>query len=391
MSAHVELAPEFGRVQNTSAAVSVDRNRIKRILHVTEAPLGGVVSCLEELVTSQVDRNIESIEVITSEINRNAIKKAESKNLFINTIEFTRGSLRSLISAAHMVVTSARRTRPDIIHAHSSFAGIVVRCGRLFLPSSTKVVYCPHAWAFTREGSKTKNRLVALMERALSHFCDAIVCVSAYEKTEAIAAGIPESKLHVIENGISIRNTEYSTARKPADSRKIVAFVGRFDRQKGFDVFIEVMRRLPSEARGIVIGSSIVNSPEEYDIPENVELLGWQPRERVLELYRQADLLFMPSRWEGFPLVPLEAMQAGLAVFSSRAGGLQDIIVDHETGRLFDVDDVDEIVDAIRETSLATLESYGRKGYDRCRSLYTAERMNEQLWDLYQGLLVNRR
>lgn len=287
-----------------------------------------------------------------------------------------------------MVLKNTWDTRPDIVHAHSSFAGLVVRSVKPFMPRETRVVYCPHAWAFTREGEKANNRVLALMERVLSYFSDAIICVSAYEKTEAVAVGIAADKLHVIENGISIQNLEYNKVRDPNETRKVVAFVGRFDRQKGFDVFLDVMRQLPTEARGIVIGGAVVNSPEEYDIPDNVELLGWQPRERVMELYRQADLLLMPSRWEGFALVPLEAMQAGLAVFSSRAGGLQDVVLDGETGRLFDIDEVDAVVEAIRNTSVETLIEYGKAGYYRCRTLYTAERMNDQVWSLYRNLVA---
>lgn len=363
--------------------------QVRRVLHVTEAPLGGVVSCMEELIRDQVTRDVDVIDVITPAINVPAIRQQGSDRLSITEQEFSRKSAASLLRATRLVVRHARRTRPDIIHAHSSFAGMIVRSARPLLPRSVKIVYCPHAWSFSREGSPAVTRALALSERVLAGFADAIVCVSQYEKVEGIAAGIPASKLHVIENGVTIQGQEEARVRDPGAGRKVVAFVGRFDRQKGFDVFLEVMRRLGDEARGIVIGGAIIDSPEIHDdIPENVELLGWQPRERVLELYRQADLLLMPSRWEGFALVPLEAMQAGLAVFASRAGGLKDVVVDGETGRLFEIDEVDAVVDAIRGTSVETLATYGRKGSERCRRLYTARRMNDAVWDLYASLLA---
>lgn len=363
------------------------RQPIRRVLHVTEAPLGGVVSCMEELIRDQVTRDVESIDVITPAINSPAIWRPGSSRLTIIEQEFSRNSAASLLRATHRIVRHVRQTRPDVIHAHSSFAGMIVRSARPLLPRSVRIVYCPHAWSFSRMGSPTATRLLALSERALAGFADAILCVSQYEKVEGIAAGIPAAKLHVIENGITITSEPRGPRPPAAGGRKVVAFVGRFDRQKGFDVFLEVMRRLGDEAQGLVVGGAIVDSLEAYDIPANVELLGWQPRAEVLELYRRADLLFMPSRWEGFALVPLEAMQAGLAVFASRAGGLKDVVVDGETGRLFDINGVDAVVDAIRSTSVETLETYGQAGYERCRSLYTARRMNDAVWNLYELLV----
>ena len=123
------------------------------------------------------------------------------------------------------------------------------------------------------------------------------------------------------------------------------------------------------------------------DCPDNVRILGWQSRAAVFDLYRQADLLLVPSRWEGFGLVAAEAMQAGCAVFASRVGGLQDIVVDGQTGRLFQPDDVAGIVALIRATSDAELAAYGKAGHDRYLARYTTERMSGKITALYQALL----
>lgn len=361
---------------------------VRRVFHVTEAPLGGVVSCMEELLRDQVTREVDGVDVMTPVINVPAIRQPGNDRLHIIEHEFSRSSPVSLLRATHRIVRYAQRTQPDIIHAHSSFAGMLVRSARPLLPRSAKIVYCPHAWSFSREAGSATTWALALSERILSGFADAIVCVSQYEKVEGIAAGIPAAKLHVIENGITLQDIDQPRDRDPRNARKVVAFVGRFDRQKGFDVFLDVMRLLGDEARGIVVGGAIIDSPQAYNIPENVELLGWQPRNQVLDLYHRADVLLMPSRWEGFALVPLEAMQAGLAVFASRAGGLNDVVVDGETGRLFDVGEVDAVVEAIRTTGLETLAAYGRAGRARCRSLYAAQRMNDAVWNLYESLLA---
>lgn len=325
----------------------------KRILHVSEAPLGGVISCLQELVRSQVRLDIESLEVIMPEINVAEFDGIESDKLRLTPFRHSRGSARSLLQMARLSLARAQETRPDIIHVHSTIAGAVVRLCRPFLPRTTRIIYCPHGWAFQREDSAAKNYAIALLERMLSPLSDRILCVSSYEKIGATAVGISDKRTVVIENGVSPRSID--NRERVGGAHKVIAFAGRFDRQKGFHTYVEVMRRLGDEARGFAIGRPIVSNANPIDIPDNVEILGWQPRERVFQLYGQADVLLMPSRWEGFPLVALEAMQARTAVWATRVGGLRDIVVDGETGRLFDLDDVDAIVEGIRATSRAEL------------------------------------
>ncbi len=361
----------------------------KRILHITETPLGGVTSCLDELVRSQVARDIDSVEVILPEVNLLELGRIESPKLRLTTFAHRRGSLATLSRILYLTVARARASRPDIIHVHSSIAGGLVRLCRPFLPRRSKVIYCPHGWAFSRKNSSMANRVTVFAERILSSFCDKIICVSPYERKEALSAGVGDDpRMVVIDNGISMRGT----ARDKADEnrKKLVAFAGRFDHQKGFDTYVEVMRRLGDEVEGIAIGGQILSSDEVPDLPSNIRLTGWLPRDQVFELYAQADLLLVPSRWEGFGLVAVEAMQARTAVFASRVGGLQDIVVDGETGSLFDPDNVDAIVALIRATDRAELRDQGLRGYARYLAQYTAHRMNTQVFDLYRELMRDR-
>ena len=365
----------------------------RRVLHVTEAPLGGVVSCMEELIRDQNARGLERLEVVTPEINVAALSDVGSPPPHFTVLRYRRGAPLSLLAIARTVVARARATRPDIIHVHSTIAGAVVRLCRPFLPAGSRIVYCPHGWAFSREGAGWKNRLIGGVERLLSSAADAIVCVSRSEDRAAREIGISAAKTVVIENGIGRRPAasggapEAAPARRHAGDRKVVIFAGRFDRQKGFDTFVETMRQLGDEATGLAIGRAIVSNVTLDDLPANIELLGWQPRTEVMVLFARADLLLMPSRWEGFPMVALEAMQAGLAVFATRVGGLPDMVVEGETGALFAPDDTDAIVARIRASDPATLRVQGEAGRARFERLYTADRMNDRVWALYGRLM----
>ncbi|MFD1795196.1 glycosyltransferase family 4 protein [Paracoccus aurantiacus] len=359
-----------------------------RIVHVTEAPLGGVVSYLEELVAAQIEGMPDTqIDLITPEINLPALEQLHGPNFRIIGFPMKRGSARDLYGLARRTIRHLRERRPEILHIHSTFAGAAIRGMSPLIPRGTKVVYCPHGWAFSRQGSRKMQRGTALVERALSLVTDRIVCISEYERQAALDIGIADKRLTVIDNGISPRDILHEPTPPQPGAPRMIAFAGRFDRQKGFDTFVEVMRQLGDEARGVAVGSAIVSSDEMPDLPGNIELLGWQPRDEVFALYRRADLLLMPSRWEGFGLVAVEAMQAGLPVFASRVGGLQDIVLDRETGRLFTPDRPDEIVRMIRETSDQDLTEYGRHGLERYRAHYTAERMAKEMAGLYRELL----
>lgn len=357
-----------------------------RILHVAEAPLGGVISCLQELVQGQVTLNVDAVEIVTPEVNLPVFSGIESDKLRLTTFAYRRGSIGGLVRLARLTIQRARAIRPEIIHVHSTIAGAVVRICRPFLPHETRIVYCPHGWAFAREDLALKNRMIGLLERMLSPLSDRILCVSSDEQTDAIAIGIPRRRTVVIENGVSLR--DIAPTPRPAGPRKVIAFAGRFDRQKGFHTYVEVLRRLGDEAHGIAIGQPMLADVDFAlsDLPANIELMGWQPRERVLDLCAGADVLFMPSRWEGFPLVALEAMQAGTAVWASRVGGLRDIVVDRETGRLFELDDVEAILASLRATDREELWKQGERGRARYLERYTAQLMNTRVMTLYRDL-----
>lgn len=367
----------------------VDREP-RRILHITETPLGGVTSCLDELVRSQITHDVDSVEVILPEVNLLELGQIKSPKLQLTTFAHRRGSPGTLSRILYLTVSRAWATRPDIIHVHSSIAGGLVRLCRPLLPRGTRLVYCPHGWSFSRDSSTLAHRVTAFTERALSSLCDRIICVSPYERREALSIGVADPRMVVIDNGISTRGNQPQRPGERNRNKKVIAFAGRFDQQKGFDTYVEVMRRLGDEAEGIAIGGAVLSSNDIPDLPSNIQLTGWQPRDRVFELYAQADLLLVPSRWEGFGLVAVEAMQARTAVFASRIGGLQDIVVDGETGCLFEPNDVEAILALIRRADRAELRAQGERGHARYLAHYTAQRMNARVFDLYRELMQDR-
>jgi len=360
-----------------------------RIMHVTEAPLGGVLSHIEEVLACQSqDRRFASITILVPDINAPALEPFASGKVRVETITMDRGSLAGLFRLGRLTAALLRERRPDILHVHSTFAGVVSRlAARLTFPH-VRIVYCPHGWAFSRETGALQGLAAKVVEWCLSWTTDAIVCVSQAEKDAAVSIGIRARRCRVIENGIRPTSLGRMSWESPPKGKLKVLFVGRFDRQKGFDIFLRVMDLLGDMAEGFAIGDYLVSSEARPVIPPNVTLLGWQSRERINRWYTEADLLLIPSRWEGLPIVAIEAMRAGLPVFSSRAGGLPDLVIDGVTGRLFDIKNPGAIADIILATPRKTLQLLGKGGLERFLKRFTADVMNRKIIDLYEEFVA---
>jgi len=111
-------------------------------------------------------------------------------------------------------------------------------------------------------------------------------------------------------------------------------------------------------------------------VRERVHFLGW--REDLPELMAMADLVLLPSRWEGMPYVVLEAMAAAKAVVATRVDGACDLVVPGETGALVEVGEPAAIAGALADLlgrGPAGLAELGAAGSARVRSKYTTEHM----------------
>ncbi|MCY1441645.1 D-inositol-3-phosphate glycosyltransferase [compost metagenome] len=219
--------------------------------------------------------------------------------------------------------------------------------------------------------------------------CDRIICISQHEKKLAIEAGIKIKKISVVLNGINdIKLRPPKTSRIwPSNARKLL-FVGRFDQQKGADIFCDALKSLSQEACGILVGDYVLGDSQDLEIPNNVTRVGWLSSSELLELYASADALVMPSRWEGFGLVATEAMRAGLPVIASRVGGLPEIVEHEKTGLLFKPHDVQELVKAIRSLDESSLLTMGKAGRLRFEKLFFVERTHREIMNIYLDIKV---
>jgi len=357
-----------------------------RVLHVTETAIGGIASYLDELLPMQMKvYGTHAVKVILPALHTTDIKHVPEDSIvgfrdrgsrLLNTWELTK-----------QVNNELRVFQPHVIHIHSSFAGFSVRPLSWFRFGRPKIVYCPHGWAFNRDNSWFVTYLVKRIEQAWSRLCDAIICISKHEYDSGLLIGIPASRLHVIYNGIS-PDVKYSAENIAWPNDKLrVLFVGRFDRQKGVDTFIGAMSQVEDLAYAYLIGAPVIGGEPLPTIPINISLVGWQSRERLQSFYQSADVLVMPSRWEGFGLTAVEAMRSGLPVIASAVGGLVEIVEAGKTGILVEPNDASSIANVIRHFNRNMLESMGNAGRSRFTLLFTSDRMFSDIHKLYAKLL----
>jgi glycosyltransferase involved in cell wall biosynthesis len=274
------------------------------------------------------------------------------------------------------------RQNPSIVHAHSTIAGFVVRLCCALLPRQRPVViYCAHGWAWDREAGQFQRAAIVWMEKLLSYLTDQIICISQHDLRSAVSKGISKRKLTLISNGIS----SSSQASDVIASRDFI-FVGRFDRQKGVDIFLEAMRRIGDKANAYVVGDSVLGRDVFGEWPANTHATGWLSRDKVAAYLGGSGAVVMPSRWEGFGLVALEAMRAGRPVIAARVGGLQELVVDGVTGFLFEPNSPEALVEALERALSSDLAGMGKAARDRFTELYTSDRMNRALLDLYDSV-----
>jgi glycosyltransferase involved in cell wall biosynthesis len=351
--------------------------RAPRVLHVAETLRGGPATYINNVV-AMISTEPGSTLVLVPD--RHAGDLAIDQDC-IRVFRADRRGISSLFALSIAVLVLVREFQPDIINVHGTLAAAVCRVLLALTKFRKRIVYTVHCWPFVREQSVISKIACQLTELLLSWLCAKIICVSRHQYLAARAIGIGAHRLERIYNGISDRPVKQG--RPMRNGARELLFVGRFDRQKGLDILLAAAAEVEDLVSVRVIGANVVDQAVVRKIPSNVTFLGWKsPLEIEAEL-QNCDVVVMPSRWESFGLVALEAMRAGRPVLASRIGGLNEVIRDNVTGLLFSPVETGGLVDGIRRCLDADLTTLGRNGELRVRSLFPASRSSIALANVY--------
>lgn len=285
----------------------------------------------------------------------------------------------------------------DIVHGHSSKGGALARLAAIGHHAIR--VYTPHAFGAL---DPALNPLLGLtyrgIERLLCQITDGIILVSEEERRGAIACGLPKHKLFVAYNGIEASNLpERGEARKRLglnDNNVYVGFVGRLVREKAPERLISAFASLASrfpDLRLLVVGDGPLAS-KLYRLAERLGLNGrisWLHNAHGPDIIPAFDIFVMPSVYEGFPYVLVEAAAAGLPIVATQVGGTSAIIRERVNG--FIVSDSDDLAQTIaRLVEDPLLRRRMGEVSRQIAGAYTVENMVVGTCAVYEELLSRR-
>jgi glycosyltransferase involved in cell wall biosynthesis len=247
----------------------------------------------------------------------------------------------------------ARAWRPDAIHVH--FA-VPAGAAALAVARLARVPYLLTAHLGDVPGGTPEKtgrwfRWIAPFTLPVWKSAAAVVAVSSF--TRDLAARRYPVRIQVIPNGVDLAALDPGPLR--AGVPPLVAFAGRFVAQKNPLQVVRTLsglRELPWRCTMLGDGplrAEVEAEIDRLDLRDRFVLSGWVEPEVVIDWFRKADILFMPSLSEGLPVVGVQALALGLAVVAGRVGGFIDLVEPGVNGCLFDPADPRPAAAALRD------------------------------------------
>jgi glycogen synthase len=276
---------------------------------------------------------------------------------------------------------------PEIIHAHDW--QVAWAADTLAALHGAPLVATFHATERGRHGGGVppgEASTIHAVESWLAHDAAAVVASSKFMVSEVVGGfELPVERSHLIPNGID--PTWWSTGMGPPSHSRLVFTWGRVQYEKGFQVLARAMSTLRSRVPGIecVIGGRGSYLPELQSqielegVSDLVQLPGFLPDDQLRDTVHQAGCVAVPSLYEPFGLVALEALAGGAPLVVARTGGLAELIDGTGAGLLFEPGNADELASCIE---LVLTDTAMADEMRRCGAALLAERYS---WDAIAG------
>lgn len=283
----------------------------------------------------------------------------------------------------YRLVRVLREESPKVIHTHlyalkyamiaAIFAGIEVR------------VHTIHNIAI-KEANRWDRKFAKIL---FKHFRVIPVALSNLVKATVMQEyGIKEDKIPIVHNGVKFPENEMEKTVRDDGCLKLI-HIGRFTEQKNHKMLLTAYKALIDEGNNIRL--SLVGDGElrpeieriavENGIRDYVEFCGIQ--KNVYKYLKEADILILPSIWEGMPMVIIEAMGAGVPIIATNVGGIPDMIRDGYNGLLIG-NDVNELIAAVKR--LADDKELREKMGENARkesANFTSKKMADEYLKIY--------
>jgi glycosyltransferase involved in cell wall biosynthesis len=392
----------LAKKEPTSMKSATARPSRPRLLHVAgSSKFGGDSVLVVELARAARDRGFE-VDILATDPRFQELIRQQGIGLV--NLDVIRREIRPLWDLHGLVRLSQYLADSSytIVHTHTSKPGVVGRLAARHrgVPA---IVHTVHLFGFHEESRRLPSAIYAGIERRAAHWCDRIITVSEYHREWALRVGIgtPE-KVVAIPNGVpgdraaAVRDRDLIRGGLDVDEDDFVILsTGRLAEQKGLEYLIRATSLLmPAVPNAMVLlaGEGPLSVPlsrliDDLGLASRVRLLGF--RADVGDLLAAADLIALPSLWEGLSVSLLEAMAAGRPVVTTTIGSNREVTRDGAVASLVPPKDPAALASAI--TALAhdpnRRAALGRAARAEQQSRYTMERMLAGYIEQYDLLL----
>jgi glycosyltransferase involved in cell wall biosynthesis len=360
------------------------------VLHVSQPTDGGAARYVADLVADQVLRGWRAVVACP------AYGDLAPEVVAVGGVHLDWTAARAPNPSSFLEIRQLdrliRRERPALVHLHSSKAGLV---GRLALRGRLPTIFQPHGWSFDAVTGLMRRATVA-WERTATRWATVMLCVSEAERRRGIAHRL-HGDWRVIQNGVDIEallaasTEERAAARRQLelDNRPTVVCVGRLCREKGQDILVDawpaVLERVPS-AQLLLVGDGRDADAVRRRAGKGIHLTG--KRSDVPLWLAAADVVAVPSRFDGMSVALLEAMARGRAVVASDVGGAAEAMGD-DGGELVRSEDPLALAEALAESLLdpARAAEVGRAARMRVERFHDLRETTAAVADLCVDLI----
>ena len=320
--------------------------KINLLYVITKLELGGAQKQLLSLI-ARLDKNRYNIFLFTAK-NGLLLTDAQAINgLHIKTSALLERPINPFkdILALIEIYLFIRKHNIDIVHTHSSKAGILGRLAASFVRNKI-IIHTIHGWSFNDYQSGLCRYFFILLERFNAKFSDKLIVVSTHDFKKGLSSRIGnDRKYQLIHYGI-----DYSEfARQDNKIREklgikpnelVVGMLSCFKPQKSPQDFIKLaflINQNLSDIKFILVGDGLLRKRIErliaqLGLRQKVILTGW--RRDIPSILQAMDVFVLTSLWEGLPISVLEAICASVPVVATNTGGISEVISEGKTGFL---------------------------------------------------------
>ena len=386
---------------------------VKILYIITQSEMGGAQRYVFDLATN-LNKSQYDIYIAHGGSDKGIFDSIEAENLTIHSIKHLIRSISPIndIKAYFELKNLIKSIHPDIVHLNSSKVGIL---GSMTAKACKvpKIIYTAHGFVFNEPLYPVVKWIYKQAELFNAKRVDRIIAVSEYDKQTGIKAGISDSKLIAIHNGIN-PNIDFLTKKDALVSLregsstlqatkqshgyrnehgiaasvvstllprndKIIGCIANFYRTKGLDILIDAMAKV--DAHLFIIGDGQLRENleaqiQKHDLQDKITLPGQIPN--ASQYLKAFDLFVLPSRKEGLSYTLLEAQAAQIRIVATKVGGTPEIIQDNVNGYLAESNNADDLANKINLAIKKPLAS-------NLANDFTLEKMLEKTQAMYQS------